>query len=121
MSSRRAAPIVGAPFQQVQKYENGENRVAASTLQAIATALGVNPGSLFDDDMIAPSGSVADAKAATRMVQCLHSVRDPVVVRRLLALVEAIAAVSQSIDGGGEGHSPCAARGSTNDLWPGWR
>ncbi len=104
MSQTKLGDALGVSFQQVQKYENGKDRVAASTLQAIAAALGVHPGSFFDDDMLAPSGSVADARAAMRLVQCMQRVRDPVVVQRLLALVEAIAAVSQSIDGGGEGH-----------------
>ena len=102
MSQTELGDAVGVTCQQVQKYERGKDRVAASTLQAIAAALGVHPGSFFDDDMLAPSGSVADARAAIRLVQCMQRVRDPVVVQRLLALVEAIAAVSQSTDGGGE-------------------
>ncbi len=103
MSQTKLGEALGVSFQQVQKYENGKDRVAASTLQAIAAALGVHPGAFFDEDMPAPSGSVADARAAMRLVQCVQRVRNPVVVQRLLALVEAIVAVSQSTDSGGEG------------------
>ncbi len=104
MSQTKLGNALGVSFQQVQKYENGKDRVAASTLQSFATALGVHPGSFFDDDMLAPSGSVADAKEAMRLVKCMQSIHDPVVVQRLLALVETIAAVSQPTDGGGKGH-----------------
>ena len=103
MRQTKLGEALGVSFQQVQKYENGKDRVAASTLQAIAAALGVHPGAFFDEDMPAPSGSVADARAAMRLVQCVQRVRNPVVVQRLLALVEAIVAVSQSTDSGGEG------------------
>ena len=39
----------GVTFQQVQKYENGKNRVGASRLQMISTALNVPVGHLFAD------------------------------------------------------------------------
>ena len=40
----------GVTFQQVQKYERGTNRVAASRLALIATALGVAPSELLGED-----------------------------------------------------------------------
>jgi transcriptional regulator with XRE-family HTH domain len=43
------AASIGVTFQQVQKYEKGANRISASTLVAIATALGVAPGDLIDN------------------------------------------------------------------------
>jgi len=39
---------LGVTFQQVQKYENGTNRVGASTLYRIAAALDVNMDYFFD-------------------------------------------------------------------------
>ena len=41
---------VGVSFQQVQKYENGTNRVGASRLAVIAKALGVPVGYFFPVD-----------------------------------------------------------------------
>jgi transcriptional regulator with XRE-family HTH domain len=41
---------VGVSFQQVQKYENGTNRVGASRLAAIAKALGVPVAYFFPRD-----------------------------------------------------------------------
>ena len=39
---------LGVTFQQIQKYENGANRVGASRLNQIAGALGVGLSTLFD-------------------------------------------------------------------------
>lgn len=40
---------VGVTFQQVQKYERGENRVASSKLLLIAEVLRCDPGDLLSD------------------------------------------------------------------------
>ena len=45
-------------FQQVQKYENGANRIGASRLQQIAIALNAPLGSFFDGTVNARSPSV---------------------------------------------------------------
>ena len=82
---------VGISSQQVQKYEKGFDRVAASTLEGFATALGVHPGLFFDNDMPVPSGNIPEVKAAMRIAQRIQRVRDPVVLKRLLSLIEALA------------------------------
>lgn len=45
---------IGVSFQQVQKYENGANRVGASRLTLVANALQVSLTSLFDGTMSEP-------------------------------------------------------------------
>lgn len=40
---------IGVSFQQIQKYERGSNRVSASALVKIATALGVHAGYFLDE------------------------------------------------------------------------
>ena len=50
MTQTDLANKVGVTFQQVQKYENGFNRVGGGRLQAIATALGVAPSFLFGEN-----------------------------------------------------------------------
>jgi transcriptional regulator with XRE-family HTH domain len=47
---------IGLTFQQVQKYENGRNRVGASRLQQIADALGVTPAWFFENAPSAADG-----------------------------------------------------------------
>ncbi len=58
MSQRRLADQIGTTFQQVQKYENGTNRVSASRLVAIAKALGTSVHWFFDG--AGPQASLAD-------------------------------------------------------------
>ena len=82
---------VGISYQQVQKYESGVDRIAASTLQGLAAALGVHPGSFFDCEMPVPSGNVPQVRMAMRIAEAAQQVRDPLVIRRLLSFVEALA------------------------------
>ena len=49
MSQEKLGDALGLTFQQVQKYEKGTNRVGASRLQQISSALGVTPGFFFED------------------------------------------------------------------------
>ena len=50
LSQSDLAERLGVSFQQVQKYERGANRVAASTLLSAARALGVTIGWLVGED-----------------------------------------------------------------------
>jgi transcriptional regulator with XRE-family HTH domain len=47
MSQEKLGKETGVSFQQVQKYENGHNRVSASRLWGIARALDVSPNKLL--------------------------------------------------------------------------
>lgn len=48
MSQTSLAELMGLTFQQVQKYEKGSNRVAASRIIDLARVLQVEPGWFFD-------------------------------------------------------------------------
>jgi transcriptional regulator with XRE-family HTH domain len=50
LSQTELANRIGVSFQQVQKYERGANRVAGSTLVAIAAALEVTVGWLVGEE-----------------------------------------------------------------------
>jgi transcriptional regulator with XRE-family HTH domain len=54
MSQEKLGNALGLTFQQVQKYEKGTNRVGASRLQQISTALGVKPAFFFEEVPNAP-------------------------------------------------------------------
>ncbi len=47
MSQERLAEILGVTFQQVQKYEKGVNRIAASRLFDISIALQIHIADFF--------------------------------------------------------------------------
>ena len=91
MSQTELGATVGISYQQVQKYENGVDRIAASTLQGLAAALGVHPGSFFNGEIPVPSGNIPEVRAAMRIAEAAQQVRDPLVIRRLLSFVEALA------------------------------
>lgn len=48
MSQGKLGEAIGVTFQQVQKYENGSNRIGASNLYKMAGALGVDVGFFFE-------------------------------------------------------------------------
>ncbi len=91
VSQTALAAALGVSFQQVQKYETGKDRITASTLHRISAVLGVHPGSFFGDDMPVPAGGIPDVKSALRIAERIQRIRNPVVVRRLMALVDLLA------------------------------
>jgi transcriptional regulator with XRE-family HTH domain len=58
MTQEQLAAAVGVTFQQIQKYENGRNRISASRLWAFSEALGV-PVADFYAGLNAGSGDAA--------------------------------------------------------------
>lgn len=59
LTQQQLAVAVGIRFQQIQKYECGANRITASRLFALGTALNVNINYFFDG--LAPDGKPAAA------------------------------------------------------------
>jgi transcriptional regulator with XRE-family HTH domain len=102
LSQERLAEVLGLTFQQVQKYEKGVNRIAASRLFDIAAALDVPVGFFFDglssgapsgvaED--GPNGRVFDTLASPDGLQLLTlfgSIKNPRVRRRVVDLVRAL-------------------------------
>ncbi len=48
MSQDNVAQEIGVTFQQVQKYENGTNRISLPRLVQMANVIGFNPADMFD-------------------------------------------------------------------------
>ena len=103
MSQERLAEILGVTFQQVQKYEKGVNRIAASRLFDISSALEMPVARFFEG--IAPTragaavaeegaGYIQDALATPEGMQLMSlfaSIQSPKVRRRVVELVRAVA------------------------------
>jgi transcriptional regulator with XRE-family HTH domain len=70
LSQQRLAERLGVTFQQVQKYERAANRISASTLFALASALRV-PVSYFFDGLEDPAASDAAGAGGGGMVESL--------------------------------------------------
>lgn len=91
LSQTDLGEAIAVSFQQVQKYEQGRDRVSASTLRDIAAAVQLPPASFYGDDLSAPSGGIAAMRTALRLAQRLQRVRDPKVLASIIALVDQIA------------------------------
>ena len=105
MSQTKLADALGLTFQQVQKYENGTNRIGAGRLQQIAHALQVSI-SLFFEDPLKPSGSSTDERRSPSsdyvsqflttteglaLAKAFMYIKEPDVRRSIVLLVKAIA------------------------------
>lgn len=96
MSQTDLANLLGLTFQQIQKYENGANRVGASRLMQIATALDVPIHVFFDgagpqtDESESPIKFVGDQQAL-RLVRAFADIDDAGLRRSVVNLVEGIA------------------------------
>jgi transcriptional regulator with XRE-family HTH domain len=97
MSQSDLAGKIGVAFQQVQKYENGANRVGASRLSRIAAALGVSVGELFEPSESKPAANskspfqLLAERDALRVLKAFSRTTDPRVRRAIAQLVESVA------------------------------
>ena len=64
--------------------------MSASTLQGIAAILGVHPGSFFDGGPLLLR-AVPDLRADNRIAERIQRIRDPGVIKRVMALVDLLA------------------------------
>ena len=100
MSQAQLGEKLGVTFQQVQKYENGKNRVGASRLQMISTALDVPVGDLFTD-VAGTSRTSAKPLAfdpqALRLAEAFTRLNDKALRNSILDMVEAMARKSSRI------------------------
>jgi transcriptional regulator with XRE-family HTH domain len=99
MSQERLAELTGVTFQQIQKYEKGLNRMAASRLWEIAKALEMPVSDLFE-----PSSAVASKRAGpdraaevmstsegAQLVTLFLSIRSKPARRKVVEFVRALA------------------------------
>lgn len=103
MSQTTLGVHLGVTFQQIQKYENGKNRVSASRLQRIADVVGLPIADLF------PAGALIEAREdaavarvpadieeflvtadGLRLARAFSKVTDPKMRKLLITLVEAL-------------------------------
>jgi transcriptional regulator with XRE-family HTH domain len=89
------ADKLGVSFQQVQKYELGVNRVGASRLQQICTALDVPLTFFYDGDgksCEVESLMFMDSSFSLRLLRAYTKIKDQAVQRQFVSLIECIAA-----------------------------
>ncbi len=91
LSQTNLADTVGLTFQQIQKYENGANRISASRLWEFAEHLNV-PISFFYDglDDARDNIELKVDRMALELVRALQSIKDDEVRRRLYELAKMV-------------------------------
>ena len=95
ISQTELADHLGLTSHRVQKYEKGMSRVGAAQLQKIAKRLGVDIPFFYDVDGKKPdvdSLLVANSVFSLRLLRAYTAIKDKTVQRRLVILVEMIAA-----------------------------
>lgn len=102
LSQEKLADLVGVTFQQIQKYENGVNRIAASRLWEMSKALGV-PVQYFYEGLSVNGPGVAEEAApglvydmmataeGQRLLQIFGAIKSAKVRRRVVDLVRVMA------------------------------
>lgn len=82
MTQQQLAEKVGIKFQQIQKYETGMNRVSASRLWDVASALSVSISFFFDglenvahgDEQSSLPGDILADREALELVRSYYSI-----------------------------------------------
>jgi transcriptional regulator with XRE-family HTH domain len=95
ISLRELAGHLGLTFQQVQKYEEGTNRVGAARLQQVAKMLGVEIPFFYDGDGKEPdvdSVLILNSASSLRLLRAYTAIKGRAVQIQLVNLVEMIAA-----------------------------
>jgi transcriptional regulator with XRE-family HTH domain len=98
LSQSELAEQLGVSFQQVQKYERGANRVAASTLLTAARALGTTISWLVGEESSGRDDDDDDVfralsrPGALEILQAFNAIDDPRSRAALLALAREMAA-----------------------------
>ena len=108
MNQTNVGDALGVAFQQVQKYENGTNRISASRLYDLSRVLDVPIEHFFDDmptEVAASSPAQGGGKAkklpsyepdpmarreTLELVRAYYKIRDPQVRKRLRELTKAL-------------------------------
>ena len=100
MSQTELGDQLGVSFQQVQKYENGTNRVGSGRLYQIAAILGVHVSTFFkggetaERERSGESGGLLDLLAepqSVRLIRAFSKITDTTVRRSLVQLAEKFA------------------------------
>jgi transcriptional regulator with XRE-family HTH domain len=109
MSQEKLGDALGLTFQQVQKYEKGTNRIGASRLQQISQILQVPVEFFFEGapNLMGPGSAPKDAPSASyvsdflatseglSLTKAFTRIKEPKLRRRIVDLVEEIAARSE--------------------------
>lgn len=110
MSQEKLAEALDITFQQVQKYENGSNRVSASRLWHIAQTLGVEPAIFFagfaaagralgvaeEQAPVAKPDDLLSRRETLELVRAYYAIDDQAVRRKMLDMLKTLGKASEA-------------------------
>lgn len=99
LSMSALGDAVGVTYQQIQKYEQGQNRISCAMVVRISAVFGCSISDLFDTLPGVPENSSRCQNLEAEdvvLAQAINHIRDPVVRQRLRDLIEALAACDGS-------------------------
>jgi len=120
MSQKTLGAMLGVTYQQVQKYERGDNRIGSSRLHELCRTLAVPVSYFFDEPAAvglaedaagfrhetAPLGE-PERRDTLELVRAYNRIGDAQVRRRVLELTRALAAADyRAADGNATGGDP---------------
>src|SRR5688572_10552416 len=77
LSQAKLGDLIGVTFQQVQKYEQGTNRISASRLGRVADVLQVRVNDFFDEQSMISDSQIDNLTSdEIRLVRALNTIRD---------------------------------------------
>ena len=100
MSQQELGKNLGISFQQIQKYENGINRVNANRLAEIAKIIKMRTEEFYTaSDLATDVSSLIDVddKGTVRMLRAYARIKDHATQRQMVVLIEMIADASNAI------------------------
>ena len=107
MSQQKLAENLGVTFQQLQKYERGENRIGAGRLMVVAKALDIPITFLLDEEgfsqrheteHLMTGGVLNAARDAYSIGRAFSQITDPEIRRSITTLVQSLARQSETSD-----------------------
>jgi len=99
LSQMELGSRIGVTFQQVQKYENGTNRIGAGRLQHISSALQVPPAFFFDGAPHVAAGKIpTNATSATDEIAALMATRDGLALAKAFMRIGNVVLRRQIVD-----------------------
>lgn len=93
-SQTDVAQRLSLSFQQIQKYEIGSNRVAASRLFELAQIFDISPAYFFDGLYDEPASEEGKRDSSMEIVSALASIKDETVKTRIVTFIEDISGLT---------------------------
>lgn len=98
-SQTDVATRLGLSFQQIQKYEIGSNRIAASRLFELAQIFDVSPAYFFEGLYDNGTSDTEQRDAGMEIVNALASIQDETVKTRIVTFIEDVSGLTVARQG----------------------